>query len=136
MFDFSKDEIGIGVDIEKINRFESTKITNTVSFLNRVFTQKELDYCFSGQTSAQRLAGRFACKEAIFKAVSIFGEKKLAYREIHIINGRNGIPNANIQREDYRDVNIIFSLSNTKELVIAFAIATRPKVKTKTKVTS
>lgn len=136
MFDFSKDEIGVGVDIERIDRFESSKITNSVYFLNRVFTQKELDYCFSRQTPAQHLAGRFAGKEAIFKALSIFEGKKLAYRELQIINGKNGIPSVTIQREDYNDVNIIFSLSHTKDLVVAFAIATRPTVKAKIKATS
>ena len=125
MLDFLFDDLGVGVDIERIDRFESDKITNSISFLSRVFTKNELTYCFSSQVPAQHLAARFAGKEAVFKALSRFGGKKLAFREIQIINDETGIPNVVIQREDYENINIIISLSHSKDLVIAFAVARR-----------
>ena len=37
----------IGVDIEKINRFDNKDYSKKDIFLNKIFSKKELDYCFS-----------------------------------------------------------------------------------------
>ena len=58
--------IGIGVDIEKTDRFK--KKLKDKRFLNKIFTQEELNYCFSNKYPEKHLAARFAGKEAMIKA--------------------------------------------------------------------
>ncbi len=53
----------IGTDIVKISRME--KSIKNESFLRRVFTEKEIEYC----RKAENYAGIFAAKEAYFKAI-------------------------------------------------------------------
>ena len=60
--------LAVGIDSVDISRF-----ANWVEYpqkkLLRVFCQEEIDYCLSVPTkSAERFAGRFASKEALFKA--------------------------------------------------------------------
>ena len=56
--------LGLGVDLVEVNRFE--KVSSR--FLERVFTQGELEYARQSKTPAQVLAARFAAKEAVIKA--------------------------------------------------------------------
>jgi len=65
------ENIGIGVDIEDVNRF--TKLGGNKAFLKKVFTQNELDYCFSKKVAAPHLAVRYAGKEAVVKALYNMG---------------------------------------------------------------
>jgi phosphopantetheine--protein transferase-like protein len=126
--DFAKENVGIGVDIESIKRFESNRLTNSVSFLSRVYSKEELALCFSSPIPAQTLAAKFAGKEATFKALSGLGGKKLAFRDIQIVSESNGLPNVRILNESYCNTNIVISLSHTEDTVIAFVIATRSRL--------
>jgi holo-[acyl-carrier protein] synthase len=51
--------LGLGVDLVEVNRFE--KVSSR--FLERVFTQGELEYARQSKTPSQVLAARFAAKE-------------------------------------------------------------------------
>ena len=64
--------VGIGVDIVDLERFESV-ITRRASFLERVFTDEEREYCERAESArirCQRYAARFAAKEAVMKALA------------------------------------------------------------------
>lgn len=63
--------LGIGVDIVQINRFKLWIEYPKVQ-LSHVFSKPELDYIFSGtqELAMQRMASRFAAKEAFYKALS------------------------------------------------------------------
>ena len=52
-------EIAIGTDIEENSRFEGKTLENSKNFLERIYTKKELEYCFSCVNSAQHLCARF-----------------------------------------------------------------------------
>ena len=59
---------GIGFDLCEISRME--KQTENEHFLNRLFTEKEIDYILSKKKNkAQTMAGIFAAKEALSKAL-------------------------------------------------------------------
>lgn len=63
----------IGTDIVSVNRFESW-LSLSDARLSRIFSPTELTYIRSDMTvSAQRMAVRFALKEAVFKALSASG---------------------------------------------------------------
>jgi len=69
--------IGIGTDIENIDRFEKLDIAENNSFLNKIFSKNELEYCFSRKKATPHLAVRFSGKEAIIKALANMGKKIL-----------------------------------------------------------
>ena len=45
------ENFGIGTDIESIDRFRRIDYVKNNSFLNKIFTKNELDYCFSKEIS-------------------------------------------------------------------------------------
>ena len=112
----------IGIDIEKIKRFDNKDNSKDENFLKKIFTQKELDYCFSKNNASAHLAGRYAAKEAVIKALSSNYEKKLVYNEIEIINNLSGIPEIVILRPKLNDLKIKISISHDKDNAIAMAI--------------
>lgn len=72
-----------GVDIVQVSRFEKWKHWSE-NQLNRVFSIEEIAYAKSNPLfSAQRLAVRFAAKEAFFKAFcQLYPEKKISLLKI------------------------------------------------------
>ena len=110
-------KISIGVDIEDISRF--TYLVKDKSFLNKVFTKNELEYCLKKKNYSQHLAVRFAAKEAIIKAFSDFN-KLLEFNEISITNDKDGKPIVKLKNQ--KDFNIKISLSHNKNNAIAFVL--------------
>ncbi len=60
--------IAVGVDIVDISRIDALKKNFGMRFLSRIFTPEEIAYCTARHDTAASLAGRFAAKEAAFKA--------------------------------------------------------------------
>ena len=88
-----------GVDIIEINRIQESIEKLGDTFLNKVYTQKEIEYCESkGKNKYQHYAARFAVKEAAFKAVSESVEDKFAisWKDIEITNDEQGRPKTEI----------------------------------------
>ena len=61
--------VGVGVDIVDISRIQKLFDRFGDRFLQRVFTEKESAYAMGGANTAERLAGRFAVKESVMKAL-------------------------------------------------------------------
>lgn len=63
--------LGIGVDIVQVNRFKFW-VNCPEQQLSHVFSPPELEYIFSDvqELTMQRMAARFAAKEAFYKALS------------------------------------------------------------------
>ena len=61
--------IGTGVDIVEISRIKNAAKKWKKSFLEKIFTDKELEYSNEKTSSYQHLAARFAAKEAVLKAL-------------------------------------------------------------------
>jgi holo-[acyl-carrier protein] synthase len=115
---------GIGVDIENIGRFNRAHASKR-NFLRKIFTEKELDYCYSKGNALPHLAVRFSGKEAVVKALSSVGIYNVPYYDIEIINGPDGSPSAKIQRKGFGNITISISLSHSSDSCIAFAIVNR-----------
>ncbi len=113
---------GIGVDIESIHRFR--RLAADDAFLHRVFTQKELDYCFAHRSPAPHLAARFAAKEAIIKALSGFNMTGLSYKDIEVTNKESGLPVARIHKQGFEKLHIALSLSHSQSQAVAFTVIT------------
>lgn len=113
---------GIGVDIEDIKRFKEINVIKNKQFLDKIFTKKELNYCFSKAKPEQHLAARYACKEAIVKALYSLRKANIDYKNIEILNNKNQVPIAKINNKDLDNLKIKISLSHCKDKAIAFAV--------------
>lgn len=84
--------LGVGIDIIEIDRIKQSVDNYGDLFLNKVFTQKELEYCLSKSNKYQHLAARFAAKEAVYKALASGWHENLTWQSIEISNEPNGLP--------------------------------------------
>jgi len=110
----------IGIDMESIGRFKKLDPIKDKIFLSKIFTKKELKYCFAKKNFARHLAGRFAAKEAVVKALYGAGQKKLNYKDMEVVNEKNGAPQ--IIAGKHNDFNIKISLSYCEDKAAAIAM--------------
>ncbi|MDX1415088.1 MAG: holo-ACP synthase [Candidatus Promineifilaceae bacterium] len=80
--------IAVGVDIIEVARIERSLDKLGQQFLDRIFTHLEQSYC---DGRAERLAGRFALKEAVAKALGV-GIGDIRWQEIEVLNDERGKP--------------------------------------------
>src|SRR5512135_1340668 len=77
-----------GVDLIEIARIEEVVARHGRHYLDRIFTPAELEYCGK---RAESLAGRFAAKEAVSKALGT-GIGDVAWQEIEILGDEQNAP--------------------------------------------
>ncbi|MDO8505592.1 MAG: holo-ACP synthase [bacterium] len=118
----SKYHLGVGVDIERIDRFRMLDRVTHYSFLERIFTRKEQDYCFSKKDPAPHLAARFCAKEAVVKTLAGIGIHKVSRRDIEIINTSKGVPRIRLHTK-YKDLKMQVSMSHAGDYAVAFVIS-------------
>src|SRR5437868_1440949 len=80
--------VAVGIDIIEVERVRKVFEKHGERFLHRVFTDNEILQCRGKVT---RLAGRFAAKEAISKALGT-GLHGVAWREMEVVQLRSGRP--------------------------------------------
>ena len=80
--------ISTGIDIVQVDRIERLIASSGASFLNRVFTSVELSEC---GVDSQRLAARWAAKEAAMKALGQ-GLDRIAPTDVEVGKGPHGAP--------------------------------------------
>jgi phosphopantetheine--protein transferase-like protein len=114
-------DISTGIDIVKVSRVQEVIRKWNDKFLNRVFTDKELNYAKGKATFVQILAARFAAKEAVIKALGI---RSLIFKDIEITNKRSGQPHVKIFRQDL-DCRISVSISHIEDYAVASAVLVR-----------
>ena len=120
-------KITCGTDIIEIGRIKDSIEDMGERFLERVFTKKEIEYCESRRNQKyQHYAGRFAGKEAVFKAISQLLDDKfdIEWKDIEITNDPNGRPYVSILKEDISTkINSIdISISHCKAYATANAM--------------
>jgi len=116
--------IGTGVDITEVRRLRQAVEKWGDAFLNRVFTKVELENALVRGSLYQHLAGRFAAKEAVFKAM---GDPQLSWKEVQILNDKEGKPVCMILNRRAGDVKVLLSISHVKNYAVANAIVTKDK---------
>jgi holo-[acyl-carrier protein] synthase len=82
----------IGTDLVHIPRIKALYERFGSQFLSRVYTEAEQRYCLTAQAHLfARLAGRWAAKEAVTKALGT-GWRGLGYRDVEVIRQASGEP--------------------------------------------
>jgi len=119
--------LGLGIDIIEIERVRNSVVKYGDHFLNKIYTQTELNYCMSkGENKYQHLAARFAAKEAVFKALTTGWSKEIGWQDIEIYNEPNGMPVVKL-KGDWEtflanDKNLKISMSHSRDYVTCVAI--------------
>lgn len=111
--------IGVGVDLTEVRRLKTAVERWGKEFLERIFTEKEIAYAYRHQSFYQHLAGRFAAKEAVFKALGNFS---LSWKDVEILNREDGRPYCNLLNNISQDLDILISISHIKNYALAQAI--------------
>lgn len=81
---------GIGIDIVKIDRMREVVQKWRDKFLNRVFTEDEISYCYEKKDPYLSLSVRFAAKEALIKAIG--ARAAIPLTDIEVVNYNSGMP--------------------------------------------
>ncbi|MEW6719103.1 MAG: holo-ACP synthase [Thermodesulfobacteriota bacterium] len=84
--------LGVGVDIVDVSRVKKLLERHGDRFLSRVFTEGERKYAMGGANPAERLAGRFAVKEALLKALGTGKSQGILWVDIETLRGTAGKP--------------------------------------------
>jgi len=120
---------GIGIDLVKIERMKEAADKWGRKFLEKVFTENEIAYCYERKEPYLSLAVRFAAKEALIKAIG--SEVFVPLTDIEIMNFENGKPLIKAKgklEEFFREKSIKhchLSLSHEKEFGIACVVLER-----------
>jgi holo-[acyl-carrier protein] synthase len=121
--------IAHGIDLVDCPRIEQMLERHGKRFLDRVFTPKEQAYADANKNRIEKLAGRFAVKEAILKLLGTGWRGKIAWTDIEVVNDELGRPVVSIggevkviaDRLGIGQINV--SITHTSNFVIASAVA-------------
>jgi len=108
--------IGIGIDLVKIDRIDKAGKSH-VGFLERVFTDREREYCSRQKFPAQHYAGRFAAKEAVLKAIGTGWSAGVKWTDMEVLHGDGGGPIVNVSGR----VKDLLDLKGVKQVLLSYS---------------
>ena len=120
--------VGTGVDIAEVARIKAAMERFGDRFLHRVFTPEEVRYATSKANAAERLAARFAAKEAAMKAIGTGLRHGVTWQDVEVVRHPGGRPGLRLtgKAADFAAAlgckAIHLSLSHTVEHAIAHDI--------------
>lgn len=120
--------LGIGNDIVEVARIKSVLARFPQKFIDRVYTPSEQEYCLKRKEPALHLAGRFAAKEAVVKALGTGFTPSLSWLDIeirHDAKGKPGVFFSSSAASLLGDPMLFVSISHCHAYATAIAIWTR-----------
>lgn len=122
--------ISTGIDIIEVDRVRKNIEKYGEKFLNKVYTESEIEYCEGKKIQRyESYAGRFATKEAVFKAISwmLDGKFDVDWKDIEVINDKRGRPlvsvNNNSKISNLEEIiSIDISISHVKNMAVASVV--------------
>jgi holo-[acyl-carrier protein] synthase len=118
------DDLYIGTDVVSVPRIRQlldSALGNR--FKLRVFSKVERLYCERKNSPSIHFAGRFAAKEALYKALKSASISEIfTLKELEIISGNLGEPELNLPSRINKSFSSKVSISHTDEVAVAFAI--------------
>jgi len=121
--------IAHGIDLVDFHRIEDMVKRHQKRFLDRVFTPAEQAYADATRNPTEKLAGRFAAKEAVLKLLGTGWRGKIAWTDIEITNNPAGQPQVALKGQveqiaaNLNIKNISISITHTANFAIASAVA-------------
>lgn len=127
---------GIGVDMLEIARMQRV-IDRRPSFLRRVFTEEERAYCERCARPAEHYAARWAAREAVVKALGSGFGNGVGVRDVCVTRDERGGVHAKLTggaakvAMEKGIVEVVLSISYTREVAVANAVAVTEAAKPK-----
>lgn len=121
--------IAHGIDLVDFARIEQMLEKHPQRFLDRVFTPTEQADADKRKNRIEKLAGRFAAKEAVMKLIGTGWRDGIAWTDIEVVNDPMGRPIVNISGKvaklaDENGVEqITLSITHTSNFAIASVVA-------------
>ncbi|MBU8932882.1 MAG: holo-ACP synthase [candidate division Zixibacteria bacterium] len=121
---------GVGMDIVEIERIREDIKRYGDSFMKRILGETEQKVFAARANREQFLAGRFACKEAVIKALGYRLKNRPPYTDLEIVNDDTGQPvlqlPENIQQQ-LGSAKVLISISHENNYAAAVAIITEDR---------
>ncbi len=123
--------LGIGIDMEDVERVDALLRRYGERFLGRVFTEREVAYCRRRRFPAQHLAGRFSVKEAAMKALGTGRSRGVLWRDVEVVR-RHGPPQLELHGGARRHFDrlgasrALVSITHTPRLAMAQVVLLGP----------
>lgn len=118
-----------GIDLVDCPRIEAMIERHGKRFIQRVFTAAEQAYAEANKNGIEKLAGRFAAKEAVLKLMGTGWRGKIAWTDVEVINNSSGQPEVTLGGEVEKIAgklgikHISISITHTANFAIASAVA-------------
>jgi holo-[acyl-carrier protein] synthase len=120
--------VGTGIDIAEVLRIRQAMDRHGDRFLKRIFTAEEIRYCTSKANAVERLAARFAAKEAGMKAIGTGWRRGVTWKDLEVVRYPGQRPQLRLRGKaaeialDLGCKTTHLSLSHTAEQAIAHVI--------------
>ena len=120
--------IGVGTDILQIDRIEAVLARLDDKFVRRILTPSERDEYIASAQPCRLLAKRFACKEAVAKALGTGIGRGVSWQDMQLEHNEAGAPSMRLSGGALRvatkrgGTRVEISLSDEADYVVAFAV--------------
>ena len=120
--------IGLGVDIAEVGRIKAAIERHGETFLRRLYTPAEREYCERFKNKYERFAGRFAAKEAAMKALGTGWSRGVRWVDVEVVRQKGGRPTVKLHGEASKIAdglgvkNISLSITHTADQAFAQVI--------------
>ena len=123
--------VGHGIDLIECERIATLRSRHGDRFVRRILTEREREYVSRFKDPVQRIAGRFAAKEAVLKMLGTGWVGRIAWTDMEILNDRAGVPGMTLTGECARIAEakgvhrVLISITHTERYAAASAIGVR-----------
>jgi holo-[acyl-carrier protein] synthase len=120
--------VGLGVDLVDVERVARI-LQRRSTFVRRVFTPKEIEYCERQANPAESFAARWAAREACRKALG--GIRNMRWHDVRVDRAPSGAPRLVLEgtsraRADSLGVSeVMVALTHERRMAAAFCVAVR-----------
>ncbi len=121
--------VGIGTDIVRISRVRRLAERFPRRIRGKIYTPDELSFCLSQDDAAPSLAGRFAAKEAVLKALGTGWGSGARLVDVEIVNTSTGAPSVRLHGKTSEIAHVRgiarwhISIAHDGDMALAVAVA-------------
>lgn len=84
--------LGLGTDLVGVDRVRAVLARHGERFLERIYSAEERSYCLAAADPGERLAARWAAKEAAMKALGTGWSGGVHFRHVAVLRADSGAP--------------------------------------------
>jgi holo-[acyl-carrier protein] synthase len=120
--------VGIGVDLVDVGRVQRI-LDRRGTFVQRVFTPVEIDYCTRQASPAECFAARWAAREACRKALG--GIREMRWHDVRVERAATGAPSLVLEGSSLTRMRMLgvtdvkVALTHERRMAAAFCVAVR-----------